>query len=229
MKQIRLLIADDQTLMRDGLKTIFDLEEDIEVVGTAENGEQVLEMTERLKPDVVLMDIRMPVMDGVECTRLIKKRFPNVLVIVLTTFNDEEYIIQALNYGASGYLLKDIPGDRLIQAVRDAVSGNLMMPAQVAAKLACRLSNLSESLHQREPQANPAQTLSARELEIARLMIRGVSNREIADTLCLTEGTVKNYISSIYSKMGTHDRSQVINKLKEFLAGNPSAGEVMNG
>lgn len=217
MNRIRLLIADDQTLMRDGLKTIFDLEEDIEVVGTAENGEQALEMTERLKPDVVLMDIRMPVLDGVECTRLIKKRFPEVLVVVLTTFDDDEYIIQALNYGASGYLLKDIPGDRLIQAVREAVSGSLLMPAQVAAKLACRLSNLSESLHGKGNGTDPEQTLSTREIEIARLMVRGASNREIADTLCLTEGTVKNYISSIYSKFGTNDRSQVISRLKALL------------
>lgn len=218
MRRIRLLIADDQTLMRDGLKTIFDLEEDIDVVGTAENGEQALEMTERLKPDVVLMDIRMPVMDGVECTRLIKKRFPEVLVVVLTTFDDDEYIIQALNYGASGYLLKDMPGDRLIQAVRDAVSGNLMMPAQVAAKLACRLSDLSGSLRGKVSWAGRAQKLSTRELEIARLMIQGASNREIADILCLTEGTVKNYISSIYGKFGINDRLQVIDRLRGLLS-----------
>lgn len=218
MRRIRLLIADDQTLMRDGLKTIFDLEEDIDVVGTAENGEQALEMTERLKPDVVLMDIRMPVMDGVECTRLIKMRFPEVLVVVLTTFDDDEYIIQALNYGASGYLLKDMPGDRLIQAVRDAVSGNLMMPAQVAAKLACRLSDLSGSLRGKVSWAGRAQKLSTRELEIARLMIQGASNREIADILCLTEGTVKNYISSIYGKFGINDRLQVIDRLRGLLS-----------
>lgn len=218
MRRIRLLIADDQTLMRDGLKTIFDLEEDIDVVGTAENGEQALDMTERLKPDVVLMDIRMPVMDGVECTRLIKMRFPEVLVVVLTTFDDDEYIIQALNYGASGYLLKDMPGDRLIQAVRDAVSGNLMMPAQVAAKLACRLSDLSGSLRGKVSWAGRAQKLSTRELEIARLMIQGASNREIADILCLTEGTVKNYISSIYGKFGINDRLQVIDRLRGLLS-----------
>lgn len=218
MRRIRLLIADDQTLMRDGLKTIFDLEEDIDVVGTAENGEQALDMTERLKPDVVLMDIRMPVMDGVECTRLIKMRFPEVLVVVLTTFDDDEYIIQALNYGASGYLLKDMPGDRLIQAVRDAVSGNLMMPAQVAAKLASRLSDLSGSLRGKVSWAGRAQKLSTRELEIARLMIQGASNREIADILCLTEGTVKNYISSIYGKFGINDRLQVIDRLRGLLS-----------
>jgi len=132
-----------------------------------------------------------------------------VLVVVLTTFDDDEHIIQALNYGASGYLLKDIPGDRLIQAVRDAVSGSLLMPAQVAAKLACRLSDLSGNLRGKGYGADREQTLSTREVEIARLMVSGASNREIADTLCLTEGTVKNYISSIYSKFGTNDRSQV--------------------
>jgi DNA-binding NarL/FixJ family response regulator len=211
MKKIRILIADDQTLMRDGLKTIFDLEDDMEVIAVAENGEQALQLTRDLHPDIVLMDIRMPVMDGVESTRLIKKQFPEVIVIILTTFNDEEYIIQALNFGASGYLLKDIPGERLIQAVRDSITGNLMMPSSVAAKLAGRLSNM------RKAETERIKELSEREIEIAKLIVSGKSNRDIANMLYITEGTVKNYISAIYNKVGTSDRTKAIKLLKVLL------------
>lgn len=216
---IRIVIADDQTLMRDGLKTIFELEGDMEVAGLAENGLEALEMTERLKPDVVLMDIRMPVMDGVESVRLIKERVPSTAVIMLTTFNDEEYIIRALSYGASGYLLKDIQGDQLIQAVRDGVHGVLMLPAPVAAKLAMRLSLLPQNGGGSRLDAGKPPSFSERETEIARLIAKGAGNRQIADTLSLSEGTVKNYISAIYSKIGTNDRTQVITYLGEILKG----------
>lgn len=219
MKKIRMLIADDQTLMRDGLKTIFDLEDDIEVIATAENGEQALLLTQQLRPDVVLMDIRMPIMDGVESTRLIKKQFPEVIVIILTTFNDDEYIVQALSFGASGYLLKDMPGERLIQAVRDGITGNLMMPSSVAAKLAGRLSNM------RKAEMDRIKELSERELEIAKLIVQGKSNRDIANMLYITEGTVKNYISAIYNKVGTNDRAKAIQRLKELLEAIPAEGE----
>lgn len=214
---IRILIADDQTLMRDGLKTILDLEEDMEVVGTAENGHQALKMAEELRPDAILMDIRMPVMDGVESTRLIKNKFPDISVIMLTTFNDEEYIIQALTYGASGYLLKDMQGDKLIQAVREGVKGELLMPASVAAKLAGRLSQMNKNSNANEKDERKTPVFSERETEIARLIMKGSGNRQIADTLSLTEGTIKNYISSIYSKLGSNDRLQVIQYLRESL------------
>lgn len=219
MKKIRMIIADDQTLMRDGLKTIFDLEDDMEVIATAENGEQALLLTQQLHPDIVLMDIRMPVMDGVESTRLIKKQFPEVIVIILTTFNDEEYIIQALSFGASGYLLKDMPGERLIQAVRDSITGSLMMPSSVAAKLAGRLSNM------RSAEMERLKELSEREIEIARLIVEGKNNRDIANRLFITEGTVKNYISAIYNKVGTNDRAKAIQRLKELLEAIPAEGE----
>jgi DNA-binding NarL/FixJ family response regulator len=212
MKKYRILVADDQTLMRDGLKIIFDLEDDMEVIAVAENGEQALLLTQELHPDIVLMDIRMPVMDGVESTRLIKKQFPEVIVIILTTFNDEEYIIQALNFGASGYLLKDMPGERLIQAVRDSITGNLMMPSSVAAKLAGRLSDM------RKAETERIKELSEREIEIAKLIVSGKSNRDIANILYITEGTAKNYISAIYNKVGTNDRTKAIELLKVFLS-----------
>ena len=190
MNKIKILIADDQTLMRDGLKTILDLEDDMEVIDTAVNGRQAYEMTSLYKPDVVLMDIRMPEMDGVESTRLIKRDFPKTKVIMLTTFNDEEYIIPALSYGASGYLLKDIQGDKLIEVVRNGALGNMVMPAEVAEKLSQGLSNLSmESKKQNEMLID---SFSEREKEISLMIAEGLSNRQIATKLSITEGTVKN-------------------------------------
>lgn len=216
MKRIRVLIADDQTLMRDGLKTILDLEDDMEVAGLAENGLQAYELTGKVQPDVVLMDIRMPVMDGVESTRLIKRDYPNTVVIILTTFNEDEYIIQALTNGASGYLLKDIQGDKLIDSVRESINGNLMMPAQVAAKIAARLSRVSEP---KAVNGSAYKDFSEREKEIINLLIKGCNNRQIAASLYVTEGTVKNYISSIYGKIGISDRAKAVVYLKEIIEG----------
>jgi DNA-binding NarL/FixJ family response regulator len=215
MSPIRILVADDQTLMRDGLKTIFELEDDMEVVGMAENGMQAYEMAGRLCPDIVLMDIRMPVMDGVESTRLIKKNYPSTIVIMLTTFDDDEYIIHALRFGANGYLLKDIQGNKLIEAVRDSASGNILIPSNIAAKLAARLSRMPpEQNHQDK---GTISEFSGREMEIARLMVKGYNNRQIASVLYITEGTAKNYISSIYSKIGTSDRTNAVILLKECI------------
>lgn len=215
MNKIRILIADDQTLMRDGLKTILDLEEDMEVVGTAGNGLQAYQMIETLQPDIVLMDIRMPEIDGVTGTKMIKSKYPHIVVIILTTFNDEEYIIQALTFGASGYLLKDMQGDKLIQAIRESASGNLIMPASVAAKLAARLAYVSHKNGQPELEKIPA--LSEREKEIAWLLIKGISNRQMAASLYISEGTVKNYVSSIYNKIGLNDRIKAVQYLKAYL------------
>jgi DNA-binding NarL/FixJ family response regulator len=192
----------------------LELEDDFEIVGTAENGLQALEMTGRLKPDIVLMDIRMPEMDGVESTRLIKKDYPDTIVIILTTFNEDEYIIQALSHGASGYLLKDIQGDRLIRAIRDAADGTLLMPAPVAAKLASKLSGLTSAGNR---DSMDSFLLSERETEIAGYIVEGLSNRQIAAQLFITEGTVKNYISGIYSKIGINDRNKAIDCLKDCL------------
>ena len=215
MNNIKVLIADDQTLMRDGLKTILELEEGIEVVGMAENGIQAYELTEKLGPDVVLMDIRMPLMDGVESTRIIKKNNPSIVVIMLTTFDDDEYIIQALQYGASGYFLKDIQGNKLIQAIRESVTGNMLMPSNIAVKLATRLSQISNN----EPMSSKCNDLelSVREQEIAALMVKGYTNKQIASELCISEGTTKNYISIIYSKIGTNDRTKAVIFLRECV------------
>ncbi|GEN34187.1 response regulator transcription factor [Aneurinibacillus danicus] len=221
---ITILIADDQTLMREGLKTILDLENDMRVIGTAENGQQAYEMVREHKPDIVLMDIKMPVMDGIESTKKIKKDFPHTLILILTTFAEDEYIVEGMANGASGFLLKDMPGDKLIASIRDAVKGQMMMPAVIAAKLAARLSHVSfqtrSSIHV-ERLKQQGIGLSEREREVAVLMLQGMSNRQIAKTLFISEGTVKNYISMIYAKIGTNERSKAILYLKELGVEHP--------
>lgn len=211
---IRVLLADDQALMADGLKTIIDLENDMEVVATASDGKTAYELACRLKPDIALLDIRMPVVDGVESAGMIKRDCPDVIVIMLTTFNDEEYILRALSYGANGYLLKDIQADLLLETIRNSVKGNLFMTAPVAAKLSSGLSSIYAS-------ARPANmcmpALSDREKEIAGLIERGLSNRQIASSLYLSEGTVKNYISEIYAKIGVKDRGKAILEIKKYM------------
>ena len=187
----------------------------MEVAGMAENGMQAYEMAGRLHPDLVLMDIRMPVMDGVESTRLIKKEYPSIVVIMLTTFDDDEYIIQALRFGANGYLLKDIQGNKLIEAVRDSVTGSMLIPSNIAVKLAARLSCMSPQQNLQDKGSIPE--FSEREMEIVRLMVKGYNNRQIASALYITEGTAKNYISSIYSKIGTNDRTNAVILLKECM------------
>lgn len=221
---ITILIADDQTLMREGLKTILDLENDMRVIGTAENGQQAYEMVREHKPDIVLMDIKMPVMDGIESTKKIKKDFPHTLILILTTFAEDEYIVEGMANGASGFLLKDMPGDKLIASIRDAVKGQMMMPAVIAAKLAARLLHVSSqarsSIHV-ERLKQQGIGLSEREREVAVLMLQGMSNRQIAKTLFISEGTVKNYISMIYAKIGTNERSKAILYLKELGVEHP--------
>lgn len=214
---IKILIADDQTLMREGLRTILDLEEDMQVIGTTENGLEAYEMVAKFQPDIVLMDIKMPVMDGIESTKKIKKDYPATLILILTTFAEDEYIVEGLSNGASGFLLKDMPGDKLIATIRDAAIGQIMLPAVIAAKLAARLSHFSSqaqhTIHTERLKQQGVE-LSEREKEIAALMLQGMNNRQIAKTLYISEGTVKNYVSMIYAKIGTNERSKAIVYLK---------------
>lgn len=202
-KGIRVLLADDQTIIRDGLRALLEAQADIQVAAEAGNGEEAYQQALKHRPDVVLMDIRMPVMDGVEATRLIKRVCPDIVIIVLTTFDDVDYIIQAMTHGAAGYLLKDIGSERLIQAIRDGLQGNIILPGRVAAKITSQLAS----------SAPPEATLddfTEREIEIIRLLTLGKSNREIADQLYLSVGTVKNYTSQIYAKIGVSDRGNAI-------------------
>ncbi|WP_426450814.1 response regulator [Paenibacillus sp. S-38] len=215
-----IVLADDQTLMRDGLHTILTLEDDLEVVGTAENGQQALELVEQLRPNLVLMDIQMPIMNGIESTKRIKKQFPETIILILTTFAEDDYIVEGLANGASGFLLKDMPGDKLIQSIRDCVKGQLMMPAVIASKLAARLSSASAAATAEfDPKRLKSEGISftEREKNIISLMMEGKNNRQIAGLLFMSEGTVKNYVSMIYNKIGTNDRTKAILALKEWM------------
>lgn len=214
MNKIRLLIVDDQALMRDGLKTVLEHEKDIEVVGTGKSGLEAVNLAKLHKPDVMLLDIRMPEMNGVEAVRLIKEKCPDTKVIMLTTFNDDEYIIEALANGASGYLLKDIEIEKLIATVHDAVEGRVIMPSEVASKLAEGLAKLQ--LKKKENYSREELGFSEREKEIASMMVQGFTNKQIASALFISEGTVRNYISSIYSKINIGDRTQAVLYLKEM-------------
>lgn len=204
MLKIKVLLVDDQNILLDGIKSILETDNQIEVVGTADNGETAIAIIEKNLPDVVLMDIRMPKMNGVQCTKAIKERWPDISVLMLTTFDDEEYIFEALKYGACGYFLKDIRGEKLLQAIKDAYRGDTILPSKIAARIAGRVVEKSES---KEERLKNSLGLSDREAEIALMLSQGFTNKQIASVLYIVEGTVKNYISTIYSKLGVEDRT----------------------
>jgi DNA-binding NarL/FixJ family response regulator len=209
--KIKVMITDDQRLMREGLKTILDLEDDLTVVQLADNGRDALDKIAQARPDVVLMDIRMPVMDGVECTRIIKQQYPGVKVLILTTFDDDEFIIEALKGGAAGYILKDLPSEKLVDAIRDVYKGNSIMQPEIAAKV---ISHITSTVKAPVSNSTPSELMQAEELtdrekDVLQLVGKGMSNKEIARKLYISEGTVKNYISSLYSKLELNDRSKL--------------------
>ena len=212
-KTIRILLADDQRLMRDGLRTLFELETGMEVVGEAENGESAINTYAQLLPDVVLMDIRMPVLDGVEATRRIVERWPQARVIILTTFDDDAYIFEGLRAGALGYLLKDVSGQELADAVRTVVSGGALIEPSITRKVLAEFARLQPLTPVGETLIDP---LSERELEVLRELAKGATNREIGQRLHLAEGTVKNYISVILQKLGAQDRTRAALKAREL-------------
>lgn len=217
-RPIRVMLVDDQKLMLEGLDTLLSLREELEVVARAESGEAALELLAATRPDVVLMDIRMPGMGGVKATERIKTRDPSVVVLILTTFDDDDYIIEALSCGASGYLLKDIDGDKLVQSISEALSGNLLLTGKVAGKLARNI----RSTNHRQSVLQSAAELTARELELARLLVEGCNTREIAERMYLSQGTVKNYLSDIYAKLGTNDRTKAVLLLTRRLGADGS-------
>ncbi|MEI6046926.1 MAG: response regulator transcription factor [Chloroflexota bacterium] len=209
---VRLLITDDQRLLREGIASLLSLQAGIEVVGTAANGQEALDKTQTLKPEVILMDVRMPVMDGVAATTLIKRQFPACQILMLTTFDDEEYVIEALKAGASGYLLKTIPEDDLAQAIIAVHKGIYQLDPAVAQKVVASLGK-AMPLQQPLPTSNSSLAsggLTERELEVLKLTSQGLSNGEIARKLSISEGTVKNHISNILSRLGLRDRIQAI-------------------
>lgn len=199
---IRILLVDDQNLIRRGLKALLKGEETLEIVGEAENGKAALELVETLHPDVVLMDVRMPMMDGVAATREISQRFPQTKVLVLTTFDDDQYVTQAIQYGAAGYLLKDTPPDELVQAIQAVHKGYLQLGPGLTQKL--RIQSPAPA-----PELPSGWTeLTPREQEILRLIATGASNQEIAQTLYIAEKTVKNHVTNILSRLNVRDRTQ---------------------
>lgn len=217
---IRIVIADDQTLLREGLQTILNLEADMSVVAVAGNGLEALEVVAAHRPDLVLMDIKMPVMDGIESMKKIKKERPETIVLMLTTFAEDKYIVNAMAGGANGFLLKDMPSDKIVRTVRDAITGDLMIPAAIAAKLASRLHVFSEpssDAFDEEELRRQGLKLTERERKMIMLMLEGLTNKQISGALFMSEGTVRNYISVIYSKIGTSDRQDAIAKLKGLL------------
>jgi len=211
------VIADDQMLTREGLRTILDLEDDLEVIGVARNGQEVCEMVDTLRPDLVLLDIRMPVMDGISALKRIKQSYPDVFILILTTFIETDYIVEGLANGASGYMLKDMDADKMIASIRDTVSGQFVLPAAVAAKLAARMSRFNEEYEQWQRSTLEHIRLTEREEELAHLIIKGLNNPEIADALHIAEGTARNYISNLYSKLEVVDRAQAIVRLQSII------------
>jgi DNA-binding NarL/FixJ family response regulator len=206
MKAIRVLIVDDQPLFRDGLRTLLSVRPEIEVVGEASNGEQALKVASRLSPDVVLMDLRMPVMDGVECTRQMRIEEPHCRIIVLTTFEDDESVFEAIRAGANGYLLKGVPGPKLAEAIHLTMQGQSMLHPSVAARVLVEFNRM-QSQSARTP-TNQLPRLTKREMEILRQLAKGKNNKEIAAAIHVSEGTVKNHLTTIFEKLHVEDRTQ---------------------
>lgn len=203
---IRVLLVDDQAIIRQGLKTLLELEPDLEIVGDGANGQIAVELVQSLTPDVILMDIRMPVMDGVAATQTIHRQFPNVKVLILTTFDDDDYVSEALRVGAIGYLLKDTPSEELANAIRAVHKGYAQFGPGIFQKVMSHM-----------PTSTPAQTadippgveeLTKRERQVLVLIAKGASNKEIAKTLYISEGTVKNHVTNILGRLDVRDRTQ---------------------
>lgn len=211
---IRVLIVDDQRLMREGLRTLLELEDDLAVVGEAESGEAGVRAFAETQPDVVLMDVRMPGVDGVEATRRIRTHWPDARVIILTTFDDDAYVFEGLRAGAQGYLLKAISGDELACAIRTVAAGGALIDPAVTRKVVAEFARLAPPA--RAVDAGLAEPLAAREVEILRLVAQGLSNREIAERLFLAEGTVKNYVTTLLQKIGVRDRTQAALRGREL-------------
>ena len=206
---IKIMIADDQELIRESLKVVLDMNPDMQVVALAENGRALLERMKANLPDVILMDVRMPELDGVEATHAVKERWPQVRIIILTTFDDDEYIYNALKYGASGYLLKGASVQELSGAVRTVVSGGSMLNPQIVGKVVKLFSQMAQSNLSVETDAHGAEELSRTERRVAHYVGCGLSNKEIATQLSLSDGTVRNNLSSALSKLGLRDRTQL--------------------
>lgn len=213
MSNIRVLLVDDQALFREALHTLLSVQPELDVVGEAGDGAEALRLAKELQPDVVLMDLQMPIMDGVAATRRLQAEQPTCRVIVLTTFDDDEYVFEGLRAGAIGYLLKDAPAKKLVEAIQAAARGESFLQPSIAAKVVAEFTRQSAPRPTAQPLVEP---LTSRELDILRLLAQGQNNKEIADELVITEGTVKNHVTNILGKLGVRDRTQAALKAKEL-------------
>lgn len=210
---IKVLLVDDQQILAEGIKSVLQTSAELEVVGIASDGVRAVEACKTLKPDVVLMDIRMPNMNGVVATKRIKEADENVKIIILTTFDDSDYILSAINNGASGYLLKDIGATALIDAIKNAYAGDTILPAKIAKKITSAAALVSTD---KEYKLRKAYGLSEREVEIALMLYDGFTKRQIAAALKLSDGTARNYISTIYLKLGADNRNAAMEIIKNL-------------
>jgi len=211
---IRILIVDDQALFREGLKTLLSTQPDFELVGEAGNGEEALRLAAQHRPEIVLMDLRMPILDGVSATRRFSSQLPDCRVIVLTTFDEDETVFDGLRAGAVGYLLKDVSSEKLYEAIRAAARGEYFLQPSITTNVMTEFARISRPVPSPlEPLLEP---LTMREMEIIRMVATGASNKEIADKLVIAEGTVKNHITSILGKMNVKDRMNAVIKAREL-------------
>ena len=210
---IKILLADDQSLFRDGLRVLLSTQPDFEVVGEATNGEEALRLAVKLRPHIVLMDMRMPILDGVEATRRLNEIQPDCRVIVLTTFDDDELVFEGLRAGAVGYLLKAVSTPRLLEAIRAVARGESILDPSVTAKVVTEFARLANQSSRPAALVNP---LSEREVEVLRLVAKGATNPEIAAALFIAEGTVRNHLTNILGKLAVNDRTQAAVKAKEL-------------
>ena len=211
---IKVLLVDDQQILAEGIKSVLETSKSIKVIGIALDGAQAVEKCAELKPDVVLMDIRMPNMNGVVATKRIKETDDKIKIIILTTFDDSDYILSAINNGASGYLLKDIGSTALIDAVKNAYAGDTILPAKIAKKITDAAARVSSD---KEYKLRRSFNLSEREVEIALMLFDGFTNRQIATALKLSDGTARNYISTIYLKLGVDGRAAAVEKIRSQI------------
>jgi DNA-binding NarL/FixJ family response regulator len=213
---IDVILVDDQEIVREGIKMILSLDNQINILGEAGNGKQLFEILLEMTPDVVLMDIRMPVMDGVEATRLIKEKYPNIKVIILTTFNEDEYIFKGLKNGAAGYILKDSGSEDILNAIKTAYNGNILLNPEVAKKVVKALTtNTISSGNKDFLRSGKLKLLTLREMDVAKLIADGKSNKFICEALFLTEGTVKNYVTRILEKLELNSRTELALYMKQ--------------
>jgi DNA-binding NarL/FixJ family response regulator len=212
--KIKVMIVDDQKELAEELKSVVETDEKLTVVGMAYDGVEALQKMPEAHPDVVLLDIRMPNMNGVVATQRIKSDYPDVKVVILTTFDDSDYILNAINNGASGYLLKDVSSAALINAIKNAYDGDTILPAKIARRIAQAAQNIEAD---REIKLARAFSMSDREIEIALMMYEGFTNHQISAALKLSEGTTRNYVSAIYIKTNSENRAEAVQAIKEVL------------